>query len=96
MNWHEWKDVAVEVIAGCSFLHTILPPWDWEPDFVVEGLADFPNAQATFRACFHNRYYKLFIYIIGYVALNARSTVWKFISVKNPVGPNYNTPPEVK
>ena len=44
-------------------------------------LNDFPGAQ---------RYYKLFVYIVGYVALNARSTVYQRISVNNPAGPNAN------
>jgi hypothetical protein len=34
-------------------------------------LSDFPWAQ---------RYYKLFIFIVGYIALNARSTVYQSIS----------------
>ena len=35
-------------------------------------LDQFPTAQ---------KYYKLFIYVVGYVALNGRSTVYKSISV---------------
>lgn len=38
-------------------------------------LNDFPRAQ---------KYYKLAIYLIGYVALNARSTVYKSIAVQQP------------
>lgn len=39
-----------------------------------EFLNDFPTAQ---------KYYKLLIYVIGYIALNARSTVYKSISTKD-------------
>jgi len=38
-------------------------------------LNEFPRAQ---------KYYKLAIYIIGYIALNARSTVYQSISVNKP------------
>lgn len=34
-------------------------------------LADFPRAQ---------KYYKAFVYVIGYIAMNARSTVYSSIS----------------
>lgn len=44
-------------------------------------LNDFPTAQ---------KYYKAFIYITGYVGLNARSTVYKSISINNPDGLNAN------
>lgn len=37
-------------------------------------LSDFPKAQ---------QYYKLLVYVIGYIALNARSTVYKSIAVSN-------------
>lgn len=37
-----------------------------------EAFSDFPSLQ---------KYYKLFVYVVGYVAINARSTVWKSISV---------------
>jgi hypothetical protein len=46
-------------------------------------LNDFPTLQ---------KYYKLLIYIVGYTAGNARSTVWQKISVNNPAGPNANIP----
>ena len=78
------------IVAGCSLLHTLLPPWDWKPKFVEEGLADFPTAQKLFYGAFNNRWYKLIVYTVGYVALNGRSTVWRFISVNNPNGPNAN------
>jgi hypothetical protein len=83
VNLHEIKDYALGTIATCSVLHTVLPPWDWDPDFVRVGLAEFPMAQAVFRKSFNNRYYKLLIYTLGYIAINGRSTVWKVISIKN-------------
>lgn len=91
-NHHKLIDRVTEVIAICSFLHTVLPPWDWKPAFVTEGLAEFPRSQKLFYASFNNRWYRLLVYVIGYVALNARSTVWKYISVNNPQGPNANAP----
>lgn len=91
-DWHKVLDRATETIAFCSMLHTVLPPWDWRPDFVTQGLAEFPLAQRSFYAVFNNRWYRALIYLVGYVALNGRSTIWKFISVKNPEGPNANVP----
>lgn len=91
-DWHKALDIATETVAACSFLHTVLPPWDWQPEFVSSGLSEFPAAQKAFYATFHNRYYRLLIYVIGYVALNGRSTIWRFISVKNPEGPNATVP----
>jgi hypothetical protein len=41
-------------------------------------LSDFPRAQ---------KYYKVVIYVIGYVAGNARSTVYRSISVQNQEPP---------
>jgi hypothetical protein len=46
-------------------------------------LSDFPRAQ---------KYYKLFVYIVGYIGINGRSTVYSLISVNNPRGPNANVP----
>jgi hypothetical protein len=49
-----------------------------------EAFDDFPRAQ---------KYYKLFVYIVGYAGLNGRSTVYqKQISVNSPTSPNSNTP----
>jgi hypothetical protein len=50
-------------------------------------LNEFPASQ---------RYYRLLVYIIGFVALNARSTVYQKISVNNPQGPNANVPAVVQ
>lgn len=85
---HAWIRYPAEVISFCSILHNILPPWDWKPKFVEEGLCDFPWCQKTFYGILHNRYYKLVIYIVGYVAINMRSTLWKSISVSNPASQN--------
>jgi len=48
-----------------------------------EVLDDFPIAQ---------KYYKVFVYTIGYMALSGRSTVYRSISTGNPTGPNANAP----
>ena len=92
LPWHKIIDVGTQTVAVCAFLHTVLPPYNWEPEFVTVGLAEFPKGQAAFHAVFNNRYYRLFIYLIGYVALHARSTVWQSISINNPKSPNYNIP----
>ena len=84
--------IITEVVAVCSLLHSIMPPWDWDPDFVRIGWVEFPSAQNAFHKLFNNRWYRVMVYVIGYIALNGRSTVWKFISVKNPDGPNANCP----
>jgi hypothetical protein len=47
-------------------------------------LDQFPTAQ---------KYYKVFIYIVGYVALNGRSTVYKSISASNGNTPAPPAPP---
>ena len=39
-----------------------------------EALNDFPTLQ---------KYYKLFVYLVGYAALNGRSTVYPSISTKS-------------
>lgn len=77
MNHHHLVDVFTEVVAVCSVLHTFLPPYDWNPYFVNTGLAEFPSAQKLFHAIFNNRWYRFIVYIIGFTALNARSTIWK-------------------
>lgn len=42
-------------------------------------LSEFPKAQ---------KYYKLVVYVVGYVAINGRSTINKSISISNPNGVN--------
>lgn len=87
--------VGGEIVAVASLLHTFLPPWDWKPNFVTVGLIEFPSAQKMFYAVFNNRWYRLLVYTVGFIALNARSTVWRSISVNNPTGPNANKPATV-
>lgn len=91
-DWSKAAHIGAEIVAGASFLHTFLPPWDWQPEFVTVGLAEFPTAQKVFYAIFHNRYYRFLVYLTGWMAINLRSGVWNYISVKNPVGPNANVP----
>lgn len=76
-NVYHVKEIVFNIIVFSSVLHTFLPPWDAEP------LKPFPRLQA---------YYRLIIYVVGYTALNARSTVYKSISIQNPEG--LNKPPE--
>lgn len=83
MSGHDWFVLWLKVVAIASFIHNFLPPWDWKPMFVTEGLCDFPECQRAFCYIFHNRWYKLFIYMVGYIAMNGRSTVWqKSIGIK--------------
>ncbi len=95
MAHHKLIDWGTQTIATCSVLHSILPPWDWNPDFVKLGLREFPTSQKLFYALFNNRWYRVFVYIIGFAAINMRSTVWHFISVSNAEGPNANTPASI-
>jgi hypothetical protein len=44
-----------------------------------EFLGDFPTVQ---------KYYKAFVYFIGYVAISGRSTAYKSLSISNPDGVN--------
>jgi hypothetical protein len=75
INAHEWKDIGFDIIVGCSIAHSVLPPWD------NDALKPFPRLQGGYR---------LFIYVVGYIGLNARSTIYKSISVNNPDGVNGN------
>ena len=47
-----------------------------------EAFADFPTLQ---------KYYKLLVYIIGYVALNGRSTIYPSVSTKDGTQPSQKT-----
>lgn len=73
INLHEGKDILFDVMVGCSIAHSFLPPWD------AEAFQPFP----TFT-----KYYKVFIYVLGYVAINARSSVYKSISTQKIGGVN--------
>lgn len=44
-----------------------------------EAFNDFPAAQ---------KYYKLLIYVIGYLALNGRSTIYRSVSTKDGAQPS--------
>lgn len=73
MTIHTIKDIAFDVIVGCSAAHTFLPPWD------ADAFTPFPTFQ---------KYYKVLIYIVGYVGINARSAVYPQISVAKTGGVN--------
>jgi hypothetical protein len=61
-------DFVLSMIGVASLLHTFLPPWD------VPAIAQFPRFQKGYR---------LFIYFVGYLAINARSRIWSSISTDN-------------
>lgn len=71
LSTHNLIDIGTEIVAVCSVLHTVLPPW--------EAFNDFPTLQ---------KYYKLLIFIVGYLALNGRSTVYKNISTDSGQTPS--------
>jgi len=71
MHTHSMVDILTRVIAVCSILHMLLPPW--------EAFNDFPTVQ---------KFYKLGIYIIGYAAGNARSTIYPTISTNSGQQPS--------
>lgn len=73
ITFHMVRDAVLLAGGTCSTLHTFLPPWDWDAPF----LSDFPRAQKLVTGFVRNRWYKLFIYIVGYGAVNFRSTIWK-------------------
>jgi hypothetical protein len=59
-------DYVFGIIGIASIIHTFfLPPWD------VPAIAQFPRFQ---------KYYRLFVYFVGYLAVAARSKVWSSIS----------------
>ena len=70
---HNWINVVTGIVFVASILHSTLPPWDAEP------FQQFPSFV---------KYYKILIYLIGYIAINARSTIYKSISTQTPGGPN--------
>lgn len=72
-NAHAVKDIAFDIVVGCSVAHTFLPPWD------ADALKPFPTLQ---------KYYRLLIYVVGYVGINARSTIYPSISTQTPGGVN--------
>jgi hypothetical protein len=64
----------VDIAAGTVVVCSLL--YTFLPPW--EFLDDFPAAQ---------RYYKALVYVIGYIGLNARSTVYKGISQSNATPP---------
>ena len=79
MGVHEIKDIVLTVVVVSSVLHTVLPPWDAEPFQAFPGFI---------------KYYKVFVYLTGYVALNARSTVYRSISTEQAGGVNERKGPD--
>jgi hypothetical protein len=76
--WPHWTlrhfiGTLTEFSVICSILHSILPPWD------SPFLDGFPKAQKV---------YKSFIYLLGYLAVNVRSTVHRDISTDNGTRPS--------
>jgi hypothetical protein len=68
-----WINIITRVVFVASVAHTLLPPWD------ADAFQPFPAFQ---------KYYKVLIYLIGYVAINARSTVYPQISTQKTGGVN--------
>jgi hypothetical protein len=71
------KDILFPILAtnfSATIAHSfLLPPWD-RPE-----IAAFPRFQ---------KYYRLFVYVVGYVAINMRSTTFKSISTQTTGGVN--------
>lgn len=65
--------IYTNVVTISSHLHSLLPPWD------NAAIAAFPNLQ---------KYYRLFIYILGYMAAGYRSTVYRSISTQDGTQPS--------
>lgn len=81
---HVLKDIAAEVIVACSVAHSVLPPWD------AEAFKPYPRFV---------KFYKVFVYLVGYVAINMRSTIYRSISTQTNGGVNESinhasTPPD--
>ena len=70
---HAFKDIITDVVFLSSLSHSLLPPWD------AEVFAPFPTFQ---------KYYKVLVYVIGFMGLNARSTVYRSISTEKVGGVN--------
>lgn len=65
-----WLHNFYDYAAGTVVVCSVLHTFLPPWDF----LNDFPKAQ---------KYYKLIVYIIGYIGVNGRSTVYRSISVQN-------------
>jgi hypothetical protein len=66
-------DIIARIVLMASICHSTLPPWD------AEAFQPFPNFV---------KFYKVFIYIVGFVAVNGRSTVYQSISIQKAGGVN--------
>jgi hypothetical protein len=64
------QHMVIDVITESVFLCSVLHTFMPPWDF----LSDFPRAQ---------KYYKVAVYVVGYVALNGRSTIYQSLSMKN-------------
>ena len=70
---HSAMEIYIRAVFIASLFHSFLPPWD------ADAFKPFP----TFV-----KFYKVLIYVIGYVAINARSTVYPSISTQTVGGVN--------
>jgi hypothetical protein len=70
---HGILDIIARTVFIASLVHSFLPPWD------ADAFKPFPSFV---------KFYKVLIYIVGYVAINARSTVYPSISTQTPGGVN--------
>jgi len=73
----------IDILTRTVFIASILHSALPPWDF----LNDFPKAQKVYKAA---------IYLIGYIAINARSTVYKSISTETLGGVNGDPAPTVK
>jgi hypothetical protein len=69
----EFINIATRVVFIASVAHSVLPPWD------ADAFQPFPRFV---------KFYKVLIYIIGFIAVNGRSTVYHSISIAEPGGVN--------
>lgn len=65
--------IYTNLVTVSSHLHSMLPPWDAAP------IAAFPTLQ---------KFYRLFIYLLGYLAAEYRSTVYPSLSTKDGQQPS--------
>jgi hypothetical protein len=82
MNWHLHLGVIViSVAAFWAIWAQIVAACSYAHSFLPpwEFLNDFPTAQKV---------YKVFVYLVGYVAGNFRSSVYQSISTQNGTQPS--------
>ncbi len=68
-----WVDIIARVVLVASIAHTFLPPWD------ADAFQPFPGFV---------KFYKVLVYVVGYVAINGRSTIYPSISTQTNGGVN--------